>query len=194
MSYRRYGRVEIVRFLRAVDDFLVADLSICMIGGVAAVLGYDAVIKTADIDVFEITNVCVAVLRQAAAGAADVTGIDLTIDRASIAQLPFNYYARLRPIRAVRFRKLDIQVPDKYDLVLSKMLRCYPHDLDAIESIHKHHPLSEKTLATRFEEEFWREAVGASSMSIALNMTLVMAKLFGDAAAETYKIRWGLNP
>ena len=174
---QRYGRAEIIRFLHAVDDFLDDDLSICMIGGVAAVIGYDAVIKTADIDVFEITNAHVAVLRRAAASAADATGIDLMIDRASIAQLPFRYDDRLRHVRDVHFRKLTIMVPDKYDLVLSKMLRCYPHDLEAIASVHKQHPLSEKTLASRFEKELWKEAVGNSRSIASMNYLKLIRRM-----------------
>jgi hypothetical protein len=190
--YKRFGRSEIIRFLHTLDDFLEEALTVCVIGGSAAVLGYHANIKTADMDVFEITNAQVADLKQAARRAFDVTGIDLTIDRASIADLPYNYEERLRRARDVRFRKLTIKVPDKYDLVLSKTIRCHPHDIEAIVSIHEHHPLSEKTLTSRFEKEIWSVAV-TNSRNFAFNMVLVMSALFGKTRAEPYKTRWGLT-
>lgn len=190
--YSRFGRAEIVRFLHTLDDFLEEDSEVLVIGGAAAVLGYHADIKTADIDVFEATNAQVADLKQAARRAFDVTGIDLTIDRASVADLPYKYEDRLRRTRDVRFRKLTLKVPDKYDLVLSKAIRAHPHDIEAILSIHKHHPLSEKTLATRFEKEIWNIAM-TNPRNFAFNMTLVMGALFGEARAEPYKTRWGLS-
>lgn len=192
VRYERFGRAEIVQFLHTLDDFLDEDLAICVVGGSAAVLGYHADIKTADVDVFDATAAQIARLRQAAKRATDVTGIDLTIDRASVAELPYNYEDRLHRARDVRFRNLTVIVPDKYDLVLSKAIRCHPHDIDAIVSIHKHHPLSEKTLLSRFEKEIWKIAVTDSRM-FAFNMTLVMVALFGKSRAGLYKTRWELT-
>ena len=73
-------------------------------------------------------------------------------------------------------------VPDKYDLVLSKAIRAYPHDLEAIRSIHEHHRLSEKTLARRFETEIWKLAT-TNPRTFALNMVAVMRVLYGEARA-----------
>jgi hypothetical protein len=190
--YNKYNRSDIVRFLRTVDDCLLGeDLEICVIGGVAAVVGYNANVKTADIDVFTISggNAGDRRLRAALKSASALTGVDLLIDRATIADLPYNYEDRARPVRGVRFKWLTMKVPDKYDLILSKAVRCAPHDLEAASSIHHHHPLSERTLATRFETEIRKEAV-IDRRKFDFHMVLMMRELFGETRAEFYKVRW----
>ena len=189
---QRFDRAQIIRFLHALDLFLEDNLAIFVVGGLAAVLGYHADIKTADMDVLTITEGSAADLKQAARQAFKLTGIDFSIGGASIAELPYNYEDRVRPARGTRFHKLTVTVPDKYDLVLSKALRCYAHDLEAIHSVHDHHHLSEKTLAARFETGFWKIAT-TDPRNFALNMFVVMGTLFGEERAAFYKIRWGLD-
>jgi len=188
----RFDRSEVILFLRVLDGFLKDDLEIFVIGGLAAILGYDADVKTSDMDVFTINVGSEADLKRAMRNAYDVTGIDLLMDRAAIAQLPHNYEDRTKLLRGVSFKKLTVVVPDKYDLVLSKALRAYGHDLAAIQSIHEQHPLSEKTLATRFESEFRNEVVG-DPRKLAFNMVIVMRLLYGEERAKHYMDKWGLT-
>jgi len=188
----RFDRSQVVLFLHVLDGFLKDDLQIFMIGGLAAILGYDADVKTADMDVLTIPVGSEADLKRAMYEAREVTGIALFLDRASIAQLPYNYEDRLKPLRGIRFQKLRVLVPDKYDLVLSKALRAYGHDLAAMQSIHEHHPLSEKTLAKRFESEFRNEAVG-DPRKLVFNMVIVMRLLYGEERAKHYMAKWGLT-
>jgi Nucleotidyltransferase of unknown function (DUF6036) len=191
---QRLDRNQIVRFLHALDDCLEKDLTVCVIGGMAAVLGYHANVKTADMDAFAITSGTFNDLMQAARLATKFTGINLLIDRASIANLPDNYEDRVRFVRGVRFRKLTIKVPDKYDLVLSKAVRSYDHDLEAIHSIHDNHPLSEKTLVARYETEL-RETIAMTNVrNLDINIASLMDELFGKERAEFYRARWGLIP
>lgn len=192
----RYNRSDIVKFLHSVDLCLAGeDLEILVIGGVAAVVGYDANVKTADIDVFDIGGGGGGErrLREAMRTASHLTGIDLHVDRATIATLPYNYDDRAKTVRGVHFKWLTMKVPDKYDLILSKAVRCYPHDLEAAASIHRRHPLSEKTLASRFEKESWHFTSGTTDRTYAFNMTLVMRELFGEARAKFYRAKWKLD-
>lgn len=185
----RFDRSQVTMFLHVLDTFLKDDLKIFVIGGLAAMLGYDADVQTADMDVFTIHAGSETDLKQAAQTARKMTGVTLLLDRASIAELPYNYEERVRPLRGVRFNKLVITVPDKYDLVLSKALRTYEHDLAAIQSIHEHHPLSEKTLAKRFETEIWKEAT-TDPKKFAFHMVMVMRLLYGEDRAKHYKAKW----
>lgn len=188
-KHHRYDRDQIVTFLHALDQHLTEPHEIFVIGGIAAILGYHAVAPTADLDVFTIDLGSHAGLARAMRLAGTETGIDLTLDRATIAELPYNHEERRRLVRDVKFKNLLIRVPDKYDLVLSKAIRAYGHDLDAIQSIHANHPLSEKTLAKRFEDEIWKLAMG-NPRNHALNMVIVMQVLYGDDRAKHYKRRW----
>lgn len=186
---RRFDRAQAISFLHALDACLTGDVDVFVVGGMAAILGYHADVKTADIDVYAIEKGTAADLQQAARTARKVTGIDLSIGRASVAELPYEYDDRTKAVRGVNFHRLTVIVPDKYDLVLSKAVRAYPHDLDAIRSIHEHHRLSERTLAKRFETEIWKIA-NTNPRSFALNMVAVIRVLYGEARAKFYKERW----
>lgn len=189
---RRLERKEILRFLRALDSALVGNVELFVVGGLAAILQYDAAVKTADMDVYAFVSGRKTDLQRAATVAADVTGITLTINPAPVTELPWNYLDRVKHVRGLRMKKLDLVVPDKYDLVLSKALRGYEHDLETIASVHEHHPLSEKTLVRIFEEEIWKIATG-DPRKFAINMFLVLRLLYGPDRAETYRRRWGLD-
>lgn len=186
---RRFDRAQAISFLRALDASLTKDVDVFVVGGMAAILGYHATVKTSDIDVYAIEKGSLADLEQAAGVAREVTGIDLRIGSASIAELPYEYEDRTKPVRGAKFRKLTVIIPDKYDLVLSKAIRAYPHDLEAIRSIHEHHRLAEKTLASRFETEIWKIAT-TNPRNFALNMVAVMKVLYGSARAKFYRAKW----
>lgn len=189
---RRFERGEIVRFLRALDSALDGSVEVFVVGGLAAILQYDAAVKTSDMDVGAFVSGDQTDLRRASRVAAEATGIFLAINPAPVAELPWNYEDRVKLVRGLKLKKLRMIVPDKYDLVLSKALRGYEHDLEAIESIHTRHRLSEKTLAKIFEEELWKIATG-DPKKFARNMLQVMRMLYGMDRAEIYRERWGLD-
>jgi hypothetical protein len=187
--YNRYDRGQIVTFLHALDHHLTGDTKIFVIGGTAAIVGYHADAKTADIDVFVVEEGSGKDLLQAAERATEDTGIDLRIGGASVADLPYNYVDRVRSIRDVRFKKLKVVIPDKYDLVLSKAVRGDARDFAAIEQIHMRHPLAEKTLVKRFETEIWKIA-NTDPRSFAFNMVAVIEVLYGKGRAAHYQTKW----
>jgi Nucleotidyltransferase of unknown function (DUF6036) len=188
---RRFDRSQAITFLHVLDAYLTRDVDVFVVGGMAAILGYHADVKTADIDVYEGPRgeAAAADLQQAARRAREATGIDLSIGGAPVTELPYDYEDRAKELRGVKFRKLTVTVPDKYDLILSKAVRAYPHDLDAIRSIHEHHRCSEKILARRFETEIWKVAT-TNPRTFALNMVAVMQVLYGEARARFYEKKW----
>lgn len=185
---KRFDRSQIIMFLHSLDAGLKSKLEVFMIGGMAAILGYDADVKTADMDVW-ISPENEDDLKQAALTARKMTGFAIFLDKASIAELPHHYEERTKPLRGVTFKKLTVTIPDKYDLVLSKTLRADPHDIEAIESIHAQHPLSEKTLVERFEDDFWKNAT-TEPRKFAFHMALVIRALYGEERAKHYMDKW----
>jgi hypothetical protein len=185
----KFDQGQILSFLHSLDVRLKGNLEIFLIGGMASMLGYGADVKTADMDVLTIHAGTEDDLKQAMRGAREATGFGIFLDRASIAELPYNYEERTKLLRGVAFKKLKVNIPDKYDLVLSKTLRAYPHDLDAIESIHVRHPLSENTLVKRFEEDFWKQAT-ADPRKFAFNMSMVLSLLYGEDRAKHHMAKW----
>lgn len=188
---RRFDRAELVSFIRAVDRHLTEEVEILVIGGTAAVLGYNAGVHTADVDVFELRRGSAGDLGQAAERARQETGLAVSVGAAAVASLPDEFESRIRSVRGLQLKKLSILIPDKYDIALSKTVRGYPHDLDAIEGIHTHHRLSAKTLVARFEAELMKTAV-ADPRKLALNMAMVAARLYGFEEGRRLAQRWGV--
>lgn len=186
---KRYTRDELVAFLRAIDRNLTDEVELLVVGGAAASVGYDAAIQTADIDVLT-SRGSDRGLQAAGAAAQRETGLDVSVGGAGVAELPCNYEDRIKEIR-LGFRNLVILVPDKYDLAISKTIRGYQHDIDAIQAIHEQHRLSQKVLLDRFESEMVNIAT-ANPRNLRINMLLVSARLYGDVAACDLAKKWDI--
>jgi hypothetical protein len=183
----RFGRAQLVAFLRALDRHLRQPHQVVVIGGAAAAVAYDSGTKTTDVDLFSGLSQDIV---DAAARAREETGLGIAVGAAAVADLPYHYEARLRPARGLRLEKLRLLFPDKYDLALAKAVRGYEHDLDAIAGIHRRHRLSRRTLVGRFEAEM-THAVGDRAR-LRLNLVLVVARLYGAVEARRLAGRWGL--
>ena len=88
-------------------------------------------------------------VRTALAAARTETGLTIPVQRAAVADLPWHYESRL--IRELtHLQRLTVRVPERHDLVLSKVMRCHEGDLQCIEDIHRKHPLDRALLVDRF--------------------------------------------
>ncbi len=188
---KRFDRAELLAFVRAVDRHLDDKVEILIIGGAAASIAYEAGVHTADLDVLELRRGSADALGRAAEGARRDTGLGVSISGAAVASLPDEFETRIRAVRGLRLENLSILVPDKYDIALSKTVRGYPHDLDAIEGIHAHHALSRKTLVHRFQTELLKTAV-ADPRKLALNMAMVAGRLYGFEEGRRLALTWGV--
>lgn len=158
-----------------------------VIGGAAAAVAWDAPTTTADIDVFgRMPTALAAAARQARRQ----TGLAISVAEAAVADLPWDYESRLRPGRGLRLRRLTLRFPDKYDLALSKLVRGDQHDLDAIEAIHRRHPLARATLVRRLEDEM-SHAIG-EPRRLHMNVVMAVARLHGEAEGRRLALRWDL--
>jgi hypothetical protein len=187
----RFDRAQLVAFIRALDRHLRKKVRIVVIGGAAASVGYDSDVRTADIDIFTVLEGPPDSLLAAAELAREETGLGVGVGAATVADLPFNYEARLRPVRGLDLKNLTILIPEKYDLALSKAMRGYEHDITAVKSMHERHRLSQTTLVRRFETELMKEAV-ADTQRIALYVVLVVERLYGFKPAQKLAERWGV--
>jgi hypothetical protein len=187
----RFDKAQLVAFLRAVDHNLRERIKVVVIGGAAAAIGYDSRVRTSDIDVFNVLEGSVEALVEAADRARRQTGFAVSVGTAAVADLPYNHETRLRRVRGLSLEQLTVIVPEKYDLALSKIVRGYPHDIDAIESMSERHHLARQTLVRRFETELMKEAIG-DPKELALNMAIVAGRLYGFDEARKLAERWGV--
>jgi hypothetical protein len=65
------------------------------------------------------------------------TGLLVGVELAAVAEIPDSYRDRVREARIPGPERLKVAVPDKYDLALSKCLRCWPLDVEGIVGIHQ---------------------------------------------------------
>jgi hypothetical protein len=150
-----YEAEQIRRFLKEVDKHLSKTVRLVIIGGGAALLQHGARSPTRDIDAFEGDP---SLLKDASARAEAAIGFSVPIGRAAVADLPLNYEDRQLRVMP-ELRRLQLIVPDRYDLVLSKLVRASQTDLVVCNEIHEHAPLNARTLVERYLDEM-SHAVG----------------------------------
>lgn len=151
----RYDTAQLRAYLEAIDRHLDVHVELVVIGGSAALLQHGAHSATRDIDAFAGD---VASVQVAARHAAAEIGYAVPIDSAAIADLPSHYDQRLEePLP--HLKKLRLRVPDRYDLILSKLLRASAGDLVVCREIHAHSPLDAHVLIKRYLDEM-NHAIG----------------------------------
>jgi hypothetical protein len=187
----RFDRAQLVAFIRALDRHPPEKARVVVIGGAAASVGYNSNTNTADIDVLNVLEGSMESLAEAADLARKETGLGVGLGAATVADLPYNYEPRLRPIRGLDLKNLTIIIPEKYDLALSKAMRAYEHDIVAVQGMNERHRLSQRTLVARFEKELMKEAV-PDPRKIALNVVLIAERLYGFEPARRLAERWGV--
>jgi hypothetical protein len=184
-----FDRTQLVTFLRAVGRNLPEPLTVIVIGGSAAILGYYSPVRTSDVDLFDLSGSDFEAFRTASAIARDETGLAIGVEIATVADIPDSYQDRVRKAKISGLENLRVAVPDKYDLALSKALRCMPHDIEAIAGIHERRPFSIRTLVERFESELLPIA-NMDRRILCSNVTMIAARLWGMAEAGKLAKRW----
>jgi hypothetical protein len=170
---RIYGVEEIAELLRAVDRHLTAQARVVIIGGAAAAF-QGAQSTTTDVDTHHALD---AELEQAIQLARDETGLDIPVAYSTVADVPYNAEDRLER-RLPGLLHLEVWVLEKHDLTLSKVIRCYEHDLQQVEEMHGHSGLTFDILVDRFRNEM--DHVVGDPVRIRLNFLELIERLFGE--------------
>jgi hypothetical protein len=188
---KQFGRKEILAFVRAMDANLSHKTTLVVVGGAAAAIQYDVERPTGDIDLVHILDGSESDVDAAAKAAVEKTGMEISVSGAAagVAILPDGFEDRLVDARDLKLKRLTIKVPDKYDLVLSKIAADRPHDTEVVEELHKRHKLALGKLTKRFEAEMLNVSpAGARRMASAF--VAAVAQLFGSAAAAELEAKY----
>ena len=180
---RRFDARELRRFLAAVDGGLAEPVRAILLGGSALAVGYGVGVGTADVDTWETD---LGKIDAAVARARRMTGLDIPVDSAAVGDVPYESESRLRRVLP-QLHRLEVYVPEKHDLALSKIMRCHEGDLAGIESLHRRHELDAETLATRYMEEM-NHVIGEPTR-IDLHLFAAIERLFGAVPAEAVERR-----
>ena len=171
---KRFNREQILEFLTEIDDHLDEPVAMEIIGGAAALLAYGAQSPTKDIDSF-------AGIDERIWKAAALASHRIPLDRTTVADPPYNYEDRRRPLD-LNFHNLAIWVPEKHDLMLMKSLRAARHDEEVIQEMHLAEPFDLETIVERYNHEM-DHAVGNHDI-FDQKIQLIVEKLFGDKDAR----------
>ena len=181
----RYSRAELVAFLRHLDSLLTERAVLDVIGGAAAVLKYGARAPTRHRHVEPRTQSRSGRRRRRCA-----MGHGVPLAPAGVAEIPNDAELRFKTV-SIGLKKLVVRVPDRYDLALSKAIRGYDNDLQVIKEMHQKKPFSLDRLVSLFETEL-DGMVTKDKRSLRLNVAVLVATLYGDAAGEKAALRWGV--
>jgi hypothetical protein len=175
---KTYPPDELLRFLDAIDRHLESEVTITLIGGSAAAIGYGLDTATKDIDTFEGTGAGLRELLRAAEKASAETGLEIPIGPAGVAEAPWDCESR-RVAVLPKLVHLRVLVLERHDLVLSKLVRGVEGDMEHIRQLHALVPLSYETLVSRFLDEMGH-VIG---QPIDINFLNCIEMLFGELRA-----------
>lgn len=171
MKVKRHNAAELKRFLVAVDRALTRRVSLIVIGGSALSLGYGVTSVTTDIDTYggvvatggmrDIDTfghrtasasdgpAGLDAIDDAARTARADTGLDIPIAESTIAQFTDGFETRLLRVLP-DLERLELWVPELYDLAAAKLLRGNEHDRQQLVELHHLVRLDRSTLIERF--------------------------------------------
>ncbi len=180
----RFGRPDLERFLRAIDQSLAAPGSVVVIGGAAAILQYGASRPTVDIDTF---SAAPPGLEDAIRAAWKMTGLQISVQYAAVADAPYDYEDRLERLVSPHLERLEVRIPERHDLALMKICRGEERDLVVLDEMHARRPFELETFLARYPSEMTHVIQDARILE--LKVVLAMARLFGAEAAERVRKR-----
>jgi hypothetical protein len=171
---KAFGRDELLTFFAEIDELLAEPAAIEIVGGAAALLAYGASRPTKDVD-------CFGSLDEQVRRAAERTKSRIPIDRAAVADPPWNYEDRRQPLD-LDLGKLAVWVPERHDLLLMKAVRAARHDVQVLQQMHAVEPFQLDVLLERFKREMGQATIEPGILE--LQFTYVIEVLFGPAAAR----------
>lgn len=166
-----------------IDSKLDINVDLYIIGGAAAILGYNIVKQTDDVDLDG--AVSESFHKIFAEVAADV-GVDVNLSSRGVFFPPDGYRERMSHFIYPK-KKLRVWSLNQYDLAISKASRGLGKDFDDIQKIHHVSPFNYAILVSIFNTEFINVVAVGNRREQKMNFLDLIQKLFGDAKFEEAK-------
>lgn len=149
-------------FLLELDEQVNEDCRLPVFGGFAVTMAYGLSRATSDIDVLDIApNHLVRTLTELGGKASHLASkYKVYLDIVGIANPPYEYESRLRPIYGGAFKHLHLLVMDPYDLALTKLKRDSDKDFQDVLQLAQKIPFDLALFERRYREELRENTTG----------------------------------
>jgi len=150
-------------FLKEIDDSIESEVSFHCFGGFAITLQFGLTRETSDIDVMA------AVARDQYKELFDLAGKDSPLNEkhkvyldlvGAIAVVPDDYQERLIPIVSTPFKNVRLYVMEPHDIILAKLGRDHPKDIQDVEYLASVTELDTRLLKDRYQTELSHNVIG----------------------------------
>ena len=161
-------------FLSDVDNLLRTSVELHCLGGFVLAALYGLPRPTGDVDYIAAipSNIVADLDRIAGQGSALNKKHGLYFQHVSIADVPEGYADRLAELFPCQFTRLRLLALEVHDLVLAKLVRNSPVDLEDAKFIAKSGKLDETVLRQRYEQELRPYLANESRHDLTLNLWL----------------------
>ena len=152
---RSAGAGRWVAFLKEVDGLLGGPVELHCLGGFVLAVAYGLPRPTADVDYITAipSDVVTDLEGIAGRGSALARKHGLYFQHVTVADVPEDYEGRLTQLFPGEFSRLRVRALDVHDLVLAKLVRNSPVDLEDAKFLADTGNLNEKVLRERYEKE-----------------------------------------
>jgi hypothetical protein len=150
-------------FLQALDAHLTETCVLNCFGGFAVTLAYGINRATQDIDVLAVAphRMVAALLSQAGKGSPLAIEHKIYIDIVGVANPPYKYESRLRPLYEGAFEHLILRVMDPYDVALTKLKRDSDKDFQDVLALAEQVPFDLELFERCYIDELRDNTPGA---------------------------------
>ena len=149
-------------FLQDIDRQLTEDCRLAVFGGFAVTQEYGLSRETNDIDVLDIVPQGLVSTLTAVAGKESMLAkrYKVYLDVVVMANPPFHYESRLRPMYEGAFTHLQLLVMDPYDVALTKLKRDSDKDFQDVLQLAQKVPFDLSLFEARYREELRDNTTG----------------------------------
>jgi hypothetical protein len=177
--------------LRLIDAELEEPHTLVIVGGAAIGLRYKRAHLTTDMDSVTSTRNrgLWAAIERGCRRMKEQAGLEELpkVSSGSVFDPPEDWESRLRSLKRLKLKHLDVKLPERHDLAISKVSRGDTRDFEAIRAMHEEKPFLPPTLVKRYEEAH-RVRVG-DPRRFKMNSLSLASTLFGDAEADRVEPR-----
>lgn len=177
--------------LRLIDAELEEPHTLVIVGGAAIGLRYNRAHLTSDIDSVTSTRDrrLWAAIDRACRKLQEQAGLEALprVSSSGVFDPPEDWESRLRSLKRLKLKYLDVKLPERHDLAISKVSRGDTRDFEAIRAMHEEKPLLLPTLVRRYEEA--RRVRVGDPRRFKMNFLSLVSTLFGDEEADRVEPR-----